>query len=56
MPDRQTPLVSIMSFCKNREQTIRRSIDSVLSQSYTNIEFVIQDGASTDGTVGIIRS
>ena len=52
----EQPLVSIISFCKNGASTIRRSIDSVLSQSYRNIEFVIQDGASTDGTVDIIRS
>jgi predicted O-linked N-acetylglucosamine transferase (SPINDLY family)/glycosyltransferase involved in cell wall biosynthesis len=52
----EQPLVSIGSFCKNSAATIRRSIDSVLSQSYRNIEFVIQDGASTDGTVEIIRS
>ncbi len=35
---------------------MRRSIDSVLTQSYRNIEFVIQDGASTDGTVEILKS
>jgi len=50
------PLVSIISFCKNGASTIRRSIDSVLSQSYRNIEFVVQDGASTDGTVEILKS
>jgi len=50
------PLVSIFSFCKNRASTIRRSIDSVLNQSYRNIEFVVQDGASTDGTVEILKS
>ena len=52
----EQPLVSIISFCKNRALTIRRSIESVLSQSYRNIEFVIQDGASTDETVDIIKS
>lgn len=47
------PLVSILSFCKDRVSTIRRSIDSVLGQSYGHIEFVVQDGASTDGTTDV---
>ena len=50
------PLVSVFSFCKNRKSSIRRSIESVLNQTYDNIEFVIQDGASTDGTVELIKS
>ena len=50
------PLVSIMSFCKNGAGSIKRSIESVLTQSYKNIEFVVQDGASTDGTLEILRS
>ncbi len=50
------PLVSVISFCKDRSSTICRSIDSVLSQSYFNIEFVVQDGASTDGTLEILKS
>ena len=45
------PLVSIISFCKNRQATIGRSIESVLNQTYKNLEFVVQDGASTDGTL-----
>jgi protein O-GlcNAc transferase len=50
------PLVSIICFCKDRAATIRRCIESVLGQTYKNIEFVVQDGASTDGTVEILRS
>ena len=50
------PLVSIIAFCKDRASTIRRSIDSVLNQTYLNIEFVVQDGASTDGTLEILKS
>ena len=34
---------------------MRRCIESVIGQSYRNIEFVIQDGASTDGTLQILR-
>ena len=50
------PLVSIMLFCKNSASTIRRCAESVLGQSYRNIEFLVQDGASTDGTVDILSS
>lgn len=54
--DASHPLVSIISFCKNSATTIRRSVESVLNQSYRNIEFVIQDGVSTDETLEILRS
>jgi len=52
----QKPLVSIISFTKDRVQTIRRSVKSVISQSYSNFELVVQDGASTDGTLEMIMS
>jgi glycosyltransferase involved in cell wall biosynthesis len=50
------PLVSIFNFCKDRKQSIRRCIESILNQSYKNLEIIIQDGASTDGTLEIIQS
>ncbi|MDA8140089.1 MAG: glycosyltransferase [Desulfobacteraceae bacterium] len=50
------PLVSIFCFCKNAAGTIRRCIDSMLAQDYPNIEIVVQDGASTDGTLEILHS
>src|SRR5579872_7518777 len=49
------PLVSVICFCKDRAVLIRRSIESVLNQTYRNIEFVVQDGASTDGTLEMLR-
>ena len=49
------PRVSVFLFCRNRVATIRRSVESVLSQTFTDIEYVIQDGASTDGTLEILR-
>ena len=49
------PLVSIICVCKNRKEYIRQCVESVLSQNYENFEFLIQDGASTDGTVEIIQ-
>jgi glycosyltransferase involved in cell wall biosynthesis len=50
-----TPLVSVFMFVRNGAATIRRAIDSVLAQTYPNIEFIIQDGASTDETLDILR-
>jgi glycosyltransferase involved in cell wall biosynthesis len=48
--------VSIITICYNSEATIRETISSVLSQSYSDIEYIIVDGASKDGTCEIIRS
>jgi glycosyltransferase involved in cell wall biosynthesis len=49
------PLVSVICFCKNRVNLIPRSIQSVLNQTYANWEFVVQDGASTDGTLELLQ-
>ena len=50
------PLVSIVLFVRNRVQTVRRAVDSVLRQGYPNLQLVVQDGASTDGTLDILKS
>lgn len=50
------PLVSLFMFVRNGVASVRRAIDSVRAQTYPNIEFIVQDGASTDGTLDIIRS
>ena len=47
--------VSIITSCFNRVATIRGAIESVLAQNYNNIEFIVVDGASTDGSLEIIR-
>lgn len=47
--------VSIITVCFNSEKTIRRTIESVLKQTYENIEYIIVDGASKDGTIDIVR-
>jgi glycosyltransferase involved in cell wall biosynthesis len=46
--------VSIITVVYNRAATIERAIRSVLNQSYRNIEYVIVDGASTDGTMTVV--
>jgi glycosyltransferase involved in cell wall biosynthesis len=40
---------------RNNKQTIKDAIDSVINQSYKNIEYIIIDGASTDGTIEVIK-
>lgn len=47
--------ISIITVVYNRAATIERAIRSVLGQSYNNIEYIIVDGASTDGTTEIIQ-
>ncbi len=47
--------VSIITVCFNGEATIRDTIDSVLAQNYPRIEYIIVDGASKDGTLGIVK-
>ncbi len=51
-----TPLVSIITVCKNSEATIKRTIDSVVAQEYPDIEYIFVDGVSTDRTLEIIES
>jgi len=48
--------VSIITVVWNNKDIIKDAIDSVLSQSYKDIEYIIIDGASTDGTVDIVKS
>jgi glycosyltransferase involved in cell wall biosynthesis len=52
----QHNLISIVTVCYNSAITILRTIDSVREQTYPNIEYLVIDGGSTDGTVDIIRA
>lgn len=47
--------VTIITSCYNREQTIRGCIESVLSQDYLDIEYIVVDGASKDNSLSIIN-
>lgn len=48
--------ISIITIVYNNVRDITYTISSVLEQSYPNIEYIIVDGASTDGTMEVIRS
>jgi glycosyltransferase involved in cell wall biosynthesis len=48
--------VSIITVSYNSLRTIKNTISSVLAQTYHHIEYIVVDGASTDGTIDIIRS
>ena len=50
-----TPLVTIITVVYNGEKYLEQTINSVINQSYKNIEYLIIDGGSTDGTLDIVK-
>ena len=53
--NKNNELVSVIMSVYNAENTIANSIESILSQTYKNIEILIMDDASTDGTLDILE-
>ena len=49
-------LLSVVVPCKNRAAFLRETLESILQQDYANIECIVMDGGSTDGTVAILES
>jgi glycosyltransferase involved in cell wall biosynthesis len=49
------PVLSIITVCYNAEKFIESTIQSVLSQTYPHIEYIIVDGASKDNTMGVVE-
>lgn len=50
-----SPLISIITVVYNGEKYLEQTIQSVINQSYKNIEYIVVDGGSTDGTLDIIK-
>ena len=48
-------LVTILTVAFNAEATIAKTIESVLNQTYDDIEYIVIDGASKDKTVEVAR-
>ena len=55
MDDMDKPLVSIITVVLNGERHIESAIQSVINQTYKNIEYIILDGQSEDNTIDIIK-
>lgn len=49
------PLVSVITTCFNAQECIKKTIESVLSQTFNDFEYIIMDGASKDATVKLAR-
>ena len=50
-----SPLITIVTVVFNNVATMEKTIQSILNQSYKNIEYIIIDGGSSDGTLDIIK-
>ena len=50
------PIVSVVIPAYNAERFIRRSLESVLNQTFENIEILVSDDGSTDGTANVVKS
>ncbi|MEB2289970.1 glycosyltransferase family 2 protein [Priestia megaterium] len=52
----QQPLISVVTVCYNSKSTIENTFVSILNQTYSNIEYIVIDGESNDGTLDLIKA
>ena len=50
----EQPLVTVITVCYNAREMLLRTMNSVWAQTYKHVEYVIVDGASTDGTLELL--
>lgn len=52
---KKQPKVSIVIPTFNSEKTIKKTLETIINQTYQNIEIIISDNGSTDNTINIIK-
>jgi glycosyltransferase involved in cell wall biosynthesis len=55
MPLAPLPTITLVTTCRNQAHMVEATIDSVLSQNYPNLQYVVIDEESTDGSFDIIQ-
>jgi len=54
-PPGPAPRVTVATVTRNAQDTLRKTLDSILCQDGVDLEIIVLDGASTDGTLAILR-
>jgi|GEM_PF-233166 len=54
-PVTELPLITVITVVLNGEKYLEQTIQSVINQTYPNVEYIIIDGGSTDGTLDIVK-
>lgn len=49
------PTISVVTICRNARATVERAVTSVIGSSYPALQYVVVDGASTDGTLDVLE-
>ena len=50
------PKVTVITVVLNRIESIKSTIEDTLGQTYSNLEYIVIDGGSSDGTLEVIKS
>lgn len=54
--NKRTPIISVITICRNEINSISDTVNTVLSQDNSVLEYIVVDGASTDGTAEYLKS